>query len=53
MLDERGRVVARVGETVYMGGEGGRAFEGRRELQERCPGIYWTVGTEVCIPQQQ
>ena len=54
VLDEEGRVVARVGERVYMGGgeiprdQIELANERmRRELFERCPGDYWIVGSEV------
>jgi hypothetical protein len=54
VLAGSGRVVARVGEEVYMsGGEIGRSLEGRRELEERCPGTYWIVGAEVRIPGQR
>lgn len=53
VLAKSGRVAARVGEEVYMsGGEIGRSLEGRRELEERCPGTYWIVGAEVRIPEQ-
>jgi hypothetical protein len=53
ILNRSGRIAARVGEEVYMsGGEIGRSLEGRRELEERCPGTYWIVGTEVRIPGQ-
>ena len=52
VLDASGRVVAQVGREVYMsGGEVGRSLEGKRQLQERCPGVYWIIGTEVRIPQ--
>ena len=60
VLDEEGRVAARVGEKVYMGGGG--IPEDRvtladermlRELFERCPGEYWIVGSEVKTLQQQ
>ena len=54
VLDQEGRIVARVGEEVYMGGgeiprdEIDLADERmRRELFERCPGDYWIVGSEV------
>lgn len=57
-LDGKGHIVARVGEVVYMGGgELGRTLAGirvvdeqaKRELRERCPGIYWLVGTGVTM----
>jgi hypothetical protein len=60
VLDEEGRVAAKVGEGVYMGGGGvpkdrvaladGRMSE---ELFERCPGEYWIVGSEVRVLHQQ
>ncbi len=60
VLDEEGRVAARVGEKVYMGGGGipedqvTLADERMlRELFERCPGKYWIVGSEVKALQQQ
>jgi len=60
ILDEEGRVVAEVGEEVYMGG--GEIPKGQvnladgrtaRELFERCPGEYWIVGSEVRMLRQQ
>lgn len=54
VLDEEGRVAAKVGERVYMGG--GEIPKGQvnladermsKELFERCPGEYWIVGSEV------
>ena len=62
VLDGEGRVVARVGAKISMGGGGIRedALTGeildqrtKRELLERCPGAYYLVqeGT-VRIPQQ-
>jgi hypothetical protein len=54
VLDVEGRVAAKVGEEVYMGGGGipkdqvTLADERMlRELFERCPGQYWIVGSEV------
>ena len=51
VLDGEGRVVARVGEEVYMGGGGGSA-EGlaecvREQLPPACTGPYWIVGDGV------
>ena len=51
VLDGEGRVVARVGEEVYMGGGGGSA-EGlaecvREQLPAACGGPYWIVGDGV------
>ena len=51
VLDGEGRVVARVGEEVYMGGGGGSA-EGlancvREQLPAACTGPYWIVGEGV------
>jgi hypothetical protein len=60
VLDEEGRVAAKVGEEVYMGG--GEIPKGQvtltdeqmlRELFERCPGEYWIVGSEVRMLHQQ
>ncbi len=60
VLDEEGRVVATVGEKVYMGGGGvpkdrvTLADERMlRELYKRCPGEYWIVGSEVRPLQRQ
>ncbi len=59
VLEGEGRVAARVGAKVYMGGgEVGQALKGinavdertKRELSERCPGTYWLVGLGVSIP---
>ena len=51
VLNSRGRVVARVGEEVYMGGgEVGRSLEGIAGVEKRCSGTYWLVGTGVTIP---
>ena len=59
VLDEEGRVAARVGGKVYMGGGGVPkdrvALADKRmlrELFERCPGEYWIVGSEVRTAQQ-
>jgi hypothetical protein len=50
VLDGRGRMLARIGDKVYLsGGFVGRTLEGiagvdpqtKRELRERCPGQYW------------
>ncbi|MDQ3376785.1 MAG: YobA family protein [Actinomycetota bacterium] len=55
VLDENVRVVGRVGERIYLGGEIPiEALEGNdlmekpllRELLERCPGGYWLVAAE-------
>ena len=53
VLDGEGRVVARVGDKVEMGGgavdrrtlEGNEVLDEQteRELFERCPGTYWLV----------
>jgi hypothetical protein len=60
ILDEEGRVVAKVGERVYVGG--GETPKDHvtladerteRELFERCPGEYWIVGSEVRMLRQQ
>ena len=60
VLDGEGRVVARVGERVYMGGgeiprhQIELADERmRRELFERCPGDYWIVGSEVKMLEER
>lgn len=60
VLDEDGRVVARVGERVSMGGGEiaaetirGNDLMGEqelRELSERCPDDYWMVGEGTHIP---
>jgi hypothetical protein len=59
VLDEEGRIAAKVGERVYMGG--GEIPKGQikladermaKELFERCPGGYWVVGSEVKILHQ-
>jgi hypothetical protein len=57
VLNSKGRVVARVGEAVYMGGgespiSGNEAVDERtkQELQERCPGRYWIAAPPVRIP---
>ena len=56
ILDEGGRLAAKVGEQVRMGGGeatetlGGVDERTARELRERCPGNYWIVGGEVRIP---
>lgn len=59
VLDEEGRVAAKVGERVYMGG--GEIPKGQiklgdegmsKKLFERCPGTYWVVGSEVKILHQ-
>ena len=51
VLDGEGRVVARVGEEVYMGGGGGSAaaLAGcvREQLPDACTGPYWIVGEGV------
>jgi hypothetical protein len=51
VLDGEGRVVARVGEEVYMGGGGGSAtaLAGcvREQLPDACSGPYWIVGDGV------
>ena len=52
IFDSQGRVVARVGEEIQMGGGEARALEGiaivdqqlQRELPTLCPGPYWLVG---------
>jgi hypothetical protein len=60
VLDEEGRVAARVGKEVYVGGGGipkdqvTLADEQMlRELFERCPGQYWIVGSEVRMLDRQ
>ncbi|MCA1687254.1 MAG: hypothetical protein LC714_01335 [Actinobacteria bacterium] len=60
VLDEEGRVAAKVGERVYMGGGGIPKDQVTvanermlRELFERCPGEYWIVGSEVKMLHQQ
>ena len=60
VVDEEGRVVARVGERVYVGGDEiprdqiELADERmRRELFERCPGDYWIVGSEVKMLEER
>ncbi len=58
ILDREGKVVAKVGEAVYMGG-GGTPIRGnkavddrtRRELLRRCPGSYWVAGSPVQMPR--
>ena len=56
VLDGKGKVAARVGAGVYMGGGGApNSLKGiravgektARELRERCPGRYWLVAPEV------
>ncbi|MDP9479839.1 MAG: hypothetical protein M3R38_29960 [Actinomycetota bacterium] len=56
VLDGRGRVVARVGEGVYMAGGGAPSPERldevveertARQLRERCPGAYWVAAPPV------
>lgn len=47
MLDETGKVVAQVGETVYLGGGMQRAVdetELRQAIPASCPGPYWRMG---------
>ncbi len=58
ILDSEGRVVARVGEAVYMGGgespiSDNEAVDERtkQQLQERCPGMYWISAPSVRIPE--
>lgn len=58
VVDEKGRVLARTGRYVRMGGgEPGSlnnlpavSEKTARELKERCPGGYWLVGFEVRMP---
>lgn len=58
ILDQKGRIAARVGEGVYMGGGETRALDdlmsvGERtaqELRDRCPGTYWLVAPPVRVP---
>jgi hypothetical protein len=58
ILDREGKVVAKVGEVVYMGG-GGTPIRGnkavyertRRELLERCPASYWVAAPPVQMPR--
>lgn len=60
VLDREGKVVAKVGEAVYMGG-GGSPIRGnkavddrtRQRLLERCPGSYWIAAPPVRIPRQR
>ena len=62
VLDEEGRTVAEVGETMAAGGgsvskavlqqEGYMRERTRRELLERCPGAYWLVGEVIDAPQR-
>jgi hypothetical protein len=54
VLDRGGRVTARVGETISMGGgesaiSGNGAVDERTErgLRERCPGTYWIAAPPV------
>ncbi len=60
LLNERGRVVARVGDDIEIGGGEAPPAERlagvnertKRELQERCPGQYWLAAPDVdVIPQ--
>jgi hypothetical protein len=58
VLDSQGRVVARVGEAVYMGGGESPVSDNeavdertRQELRERCPGTYWIAAPPVRIPR--
>lgn len=53
ILDGEGRVAAKVGDEVTLGGGfvgdslegiGGVSFWTKRELRERCPGPYWYAG---------
>ncbi len=58
ILDQKGRIAARVGEGVYMGGGEALALDdltsvGERtaqELHDRCPGTYWLVAPPVRVP---
>lgn len=55
VLDHTGRVAARVGDEIYMGGGETQSIEGvgavdeplQRELPTKCGGPYWLVGEEV------
>ncbi len=61
ILNERGRVVARVGDEVEIGGGEAPPAERinvadertRRELRERCPGQYWLAAPEVNVIRQR
>ena len=58
VVNGKGKTVARVGREVLMGGGEG-ALKGtkivdkptRRELQERCPGLYWVAAPPVRMPR--
>lgn len=60
VLDAKGRVVARVGDEVNLGGGEGPpaerlpAVDGRtkRELRDRCPGEYWLASPDVDVIRQ-
>ncbi len=60
ILDERGRVVARVGDEVEIGGGEAPAAERiaaldertKRDLRERCPGQYWLASPDVDVIRQ-
>lgn len=60
VLDREGKVVARVGEAVDMGGgetpiQGNKAVDDRtrQELLKRCPGAYWVAAPPVRIPRRR
>lgn len=62
ILNGKGKVVAKVGEEVVMGGgELGSSLEGisavdertKRELLQRCRRDYWLVSTGVHIPKRE
>jgi len=58
ILDQKGRIAARVGEGVYMGGGEVQALDDltsvgdrtAQELRDRCPGTYWLVAPPVRVP---
>ena len=60
ILNAKGRVVARVGDEVELGGGEAPRAEAiplldertKRELRERCPGEYWLAAPDVSVIQQ-
>ncbi len=60
LLNERGRVVARVGDDIEIGGGEAPPAERlagvnertKRELRERCPGQYWYASPNVDVIRQ-
>lgn len=61
VLNEKGKVVARVGDLIKVGGSTTRSLDGqmaiseqlRRQLPERCPGLYQIADPEVRVIGQE